>query len=163
MVRCHRFDDEPCRHLWKHEWQRSGLRVWERGRDRSRVRKLDRPRAHLVVHGTTSVSAADLSFVVHGMPASMPVLLFSGPNQLNGSMDVPFGDGLRCVGGSTLRLGTRLADSSGEAYWGSEIMGIGRLVGGSSMAFQTWYCDPVGAPCGAGFNLSRGGLAEFTN
>ena len=56
----------------------------------------------------------------------MPGLLFSGPLLLGGGAGVPFGDGLRCVGGPIVRHGLRLADANGDALWGPGLAAAGR-------------------------------------
>jgi hypothetical protein len=33
---------------------------------------------------------------------------------------------------------------------------------GQTKCFQVWYADPLGAPCGGGFNLSNGVEVSFT-
>ena len=77
-------------------------------------------------------------------------LFFQGNNVLNPN---PFGDGLRCVGGSIERLevvitGTGSADSS--VITGPTSSGV--------KFYQFWYRDAPSqqSPCSSGFNLSNG-------
>ena len=77
-------------------------------------------------------------------------LFFQGNNVLN---PTPFGDGLRCVGGSIERIevvitGTGSADSSVLA--GPASSGV--------KFYQFWYRDAPSqqSPCNSGFNLSNG-------
>jgi hypothetical protein len=39
---------------------------------------------------------------------------------------------------------------------------MGGWASGDLRRFQTWYRDPTGSPCGAGFNLSHGVEVTFT-
>jgi hypothetical protein len=69
---------------------------------------------------------------------------------------VPFGNGYRCVGGSTFRLGPQQTDSFGDVNrlidWNHIPSGVPSS--GQIWNFQFWYRNPAGG--GAGFNLSNG-------
>ncbi|MCB9914934.1 MAG: hypothetical protein H6828_07265 [Planctomycetes bacterium] len=106
--------------------------------------------------GTSSVVADDLVMHAAQMPTNQPALLFAALNQVNGGAGNPFGDGLRCAGGSVVRLGVRIADASGSATWGPGLGATGGWSFGDTRRFQTWYRDPSGTPCGNAFNLSNG-------
>jgi hypothetical protein len=73
---------------------------------------------------------------------------------------VPFGDGWRCVGGSTLRLPVISIDSFGDAIDHLDFTqppansGPGQIIAGSEWLFQFWYRDPAAGM--SGFNLSDG-------
>jgi len=105
--------------------------------------------------GSASVAADDLVFDASNLLPSQPALLFAGLNALGGGDGIPFGDGLRCVGGSVARLGVRTPDSGGGASWGPGLAASGGWGAGDVRRFQVWYRDPAG-PCGGGFNLSHG-------
>jgi hypothetical protein len=83
------------------------------------------------------------------------VLLFQGTSAAGGGAGVPFGDGLRCVGGNVTRLGLRTANAFGLADFGPGLAAQGGWQAGTSTSFQLWYRDPSGGPCGGGFNLSN--------
>jgi len=113
--------------------------------------------ANISFTGSTSVAANDLTLVTTGGPASQPGLYYYGQFQI----DVAFGEGRRCVGGSTWRLNppafsdgsgtfTRFADNSAMPM----SVGAGMVGAGSVFNFQLWYRDPAGGP--SGFNLSDG-------
>jgi len=95
------------------------------------------------------------------MPANTFGLLFMGNQQVA----LPFGDGLRCVGGQLERFGPpQTSGASGEFSVGPGIAAISCAGGGapttcidagSTWNFQAWYRDAQG-PCGSGFNLSGG-------
>ena len=104
----------------------------------------------------------DLSFqATHLLPAES-ALLFAGLNATNGGEGLPFGDGLRCAGGSVVRLGVRVPDADGRAAWGPGLGSVGAWEAGETRRFQVRYRDPVGSPCGSGFNSSHGFEVELT-
>ncbi len=110
--------------------------------------------------GTASVSLDDLEVEAENLPPFQPVLLFSGTSAVNGGLGVPFGDGLRCAGGSVVRLGVEIADAKGEAVW-ENLVAAGGYNAGDTRYLQAWYRDPAG-PCGSGFNTSNGLEISFT-
>ena len=112
--------------------------------------------------GSTSVVGDDLAFQAEGMLPSQPGLMFVGLNAVNGGLGSHFGDGLRCAGGSIIRLGVRMADGAGTAQWGPALAGTGGWSSGDVRRFQLWYRDPGGSPCGNDFNLSHGVEVTFT-
>ena len=75
-----------------------------------------------------------------------PGLLFAG----NGTLDVPFGCGRRCVGGTTLR-GSVIVPS------GHQLLGVGfDMSSPTTLEIQYWYRDPLNLPaCGSVWNLSN--------
>ena len=88
--------------------------------------------------------------VIQGVP-NQPILFFRGTQVVNGGVGVGFGDGLRCAGGSVVRLGVRILDSSGAASF----LNLPTPPPGTSY-YQGWYRDPTGSPCGSKFNLTNG-------
>ena len=117
--------------------------------------------ATLVASGWVSVSSDDLAFEAANLVAGQAALLFVGQNALAGGDGISFGDGLRCAGGAVIRLGTQSADAGGVASYGPGLAALGAWTAGDARYFQVWYRDPVGGPCGAGFNLSAGVEARF--
>lgn len=113
--------------------------------------------AEIEAFGTPSVAARSLSLRATGLPASVSGLFYFGANQLF----LPFGDGLRCAGGSAFRLPLTSADAAGVALepdiWVHGVAGV-QLAVGSTWNFQQWYRDPGGM---AGFNLSDGLAITF--
>lgn len=106
--------------------------------------------------GSSSLAADDLQLTGTGLAPGQPALLIAGLNAVNGGQGNPFGDGLRCVGGSVKRLGLALPDAGGNASWGPGIAAGQGWLPGDARYLQLWYRDPVGSACGAGFNLSNG-------
>jgi hypothetical protein len=117
--------------------------------------------AWVEVSGTTSVALDDLRFIVSGLIPDQPALLFVGHEALGGGAGLPFGDGLRCAGVSVVRLGVEPASQNGFAFWGPGLRAAGGWEAGDVRRFQAWYRDPLGSPCGSGFNLSQGVEASF--
>lgn len=109
--------------------------------------------ALLSATGLASLSLDDLGFVASGLPPTAPALLIQGSQSANGGAGIPLGDGLRCVGGTLVRLGVRTA-AAGVASWGPGLSSAGGWSAGQTLKFQTWYRNPSG-PCGSGYNLSN--------
>jgi hypothetical protein len=122
--------------------------------------------AHLFSSGTASVLADDLVLNVDGLPTGQPGIFYMGGNQIA----LPFGDGLRCVGGGGAGIFRYPAqsNSSGVVSRGPGIVALscssfssaGCIASGSTWNFQFWYRDPAG-PCGGFFNLSNGLAVSF--
>ena len=119
--------------------------------------------AELRTTGTASVVADDLKLQVSSLPPNQNALLFVGDQWLAGGDGLPFGDGLRCVGGSVIRLSIASANASGFHEWGPGLGATGGWAAGQTRYFQVWYRDPIGSPCGTGYNLSNGIAVAFSN
>ena len=118
--------------------------------------------ATLAGGGGTSASADALTFTGSNLIPSQPALLFAGANVVNGGAGSSFGDGLRCAGGSVVRLGVVTPGAGGAATWGPGLVSAGGFSAGQTRHFQGWYRDPAGSPCGTGFNLTQGVSVTFT-
>lgn len=99
---------------------------------------------------------AHLAYVGGGLQltqgiASQPVLFFRGSVKVNGGTGSIFGDGLRCAGGSVLRIAVLPMSPAGSATLPS----LPPPPPGTNL-YQGWYRDPSGSPCGTGFNLTNG-------
>jgi len=103
---------------------------------------------------TSSVTDGEFALWTYGLPAG-PGLYFQGDNMTNSGNGVPFGDGLRCAGGNVIRIEIRLS-TSGLSRTTVPIAITGEVSAGDTKHYQLWYRDPVGSPCGTGFNLSNG-------
>jgi hypothetical protein len=113
------------------------------------------PGAVIGFSGTLSVARNDLVLTVSGCPPKKNGLFFFGPQRVQ----LPFGNGLRCVGGSVRRLGPiQQTGASGNATRAVDLDAAPASVIGamSTWGFQFWYRDSVGA----GTNLS--GAIELT-
>ena len=109
----------------------------------------------LEASGSANVGADDLQLIGSNLLPSQPALLFVGNVQISSGAGVVFGDGLRCVGGTVVRLGVAVPNVFGVASWGPGLSAAGGWQPGDSRSFQVWYRDPAG-PCGSAFNLSNG-------
>jgi hypothetical protein len=118
--------------------------------------------ALLLATGSSDVEAHDLRFEGRHLVAGQPALLFAGRSAVAGGDGAAFGDGLRCAGQEVLRLGVSLPGAGGVAVWGPGVEPPGGWPPGETRHFQAWFRDPVGDPCGAGFNLSQGLTIGFT-
>ena len=73
------------------------------------------------------------------------------------AIQVPFGNGFRCVGGTVVRMPVIVVNTFGEAVLPVDLMHLpqGKVVmAGDQRLFQFGYRNPAGG--GAGFNLSDG-------
>ncbi len=112
--------------------------------------------AALLSSGTASVGADDLGLHAYHLPPGQPALLCAGSTAVNGGNGIVFGDGLRCAGGTVLRLGVTVPNASGQTNWGPGLIAGTGWAAGGTQNFQGWYRDPSGSPCGSGFNLTNG-------
>jgi hypothetical protein len=106
--------------------------------------------------GSASVSGDDLVLSADGLVPNVPGLYFQADNAVNGGSGILFGDGLRCAGGNVVRLEVAVADANGASSTTIGIATNGGVSAGEVKRYQCWYRDPVGSPCGSGFNLSNG-------
>lgn len=111
----------------------------------------------LGVAGVASLASDFLELFFAGTPAG-PVLYFQGTSRVNAGLGTPFGDGLRCVGGTIIRLGVK-TNANGwsqiPAPGDPSLSALGAVQGPGIRDYQAWYRDS--APfCGpATFNLSN--------
>ncbi len=108
--------------------------------------------AHIGWSGSLSFSANDLVLSVDGCPPGQNGLFYFGTNDV----ELPFGDGFRCVGGGTKRLGVQQIAQDGTAQRAFDNTlpagSAGPIAPGVSRNFQFWYRDPSFGSFG--FNLS---------
>lgn len=112
----------------------------------------------LALVGSTSVAANNVVLVANKLPINQPGVFYYG----NGTMNTPFGNGIRCVGGnSTTRLGAMSTGPIGLAATGLNLNGIQdpnvAIHGDSTWYFQFWYRDPNGG----GVNFSNALKVDF--
>ena len=123
--------------------------------------------AQLVPSGSNSVAASDLRFEATGVAPTSTSILVSGSelqpfNPNNPCLGLSSGvqsvalDGLRCIGLSLLRHGTRQSDADGNIgattnAWGQPngFFNLGAFAAGDTRHFQIFHRDEVSAsPCG---------------
>lgn len=121
--------------------------------------------AFLAGVGSLTVAVDDLALATTQLPPFANGILFMG-SALVGPL--PFGDGLRCVAGSTFRWGFANSGAAGTFTYGPGLSAFSsanfpvqfQLTAGSTWNFQTWYRDP-GGPCGSGFSMSNAESVTF--
>lgn len=119
------------------------------------------PGASMSSSGTTSVAAANFVARATGLPANTSALFYYGNNRTQSA----FGNGFRCVNGSTFRLPLGVSNGSGvfqtALNFGTSPVGVGagKIDAGEIWNFQCWYRNPAAG--GAGFNLSNGLEVHF--
>ncbi|MBL8861320.1 MAG: VCBS repeat-containing protein [Planctomycetes bacterium] len=114
--------------------------------------------ARLAATGAASLSADTLVLSGSGMPNSS-ALYFQGTVRTNGGLGSAFGDGLRCAGGSVVRLGTKsnVAGASGYPAAGDPGVATRGLVGApGTRTYQVWYRNAAAFCTADTFNLSNG-------
>lgn len=107
--------------------------------------------AETVSFGSTRLFLGQHQLLTTGLPLNEFGLYFYGPNQVN----VPFGDGIGCVGGQLVRLEPVQSGALGLAMRtidNATLPAAGQIVAGEQVNFQFWYRDPAAG--GSGFNLS---------
>ena len=111
--------------------------------------------------GSASVAADDLVLTADLLPPNQSGIFFMGGDQIQ----VPFGDGLLCVGSGVLGLfrylppvnsgvEERVSLGPGIVARSLNFSGAGPIDPGETWNFQFWYRDSMGH-CGSGFNLSN--------
>jgi hypothetical protein len=115
--------------------------------------------ANLTGTGSASVSNDSFTLVGSGMPDSS-ALYFQGTTQVNGGLGNPFGDGLRCAGGSIVRLGTKQNLGGTSSYPELTDLPIslrGGITGGpQTRTYQVWYRNANASFCTVDtFNLTN--------
>lgn len=107
--------------------------------------------ARISSSGTTSLYLDDLALHTEGLPVGQFGIYYFGPNKV----EIPFGDGVRCVGGSVVRFAPLNSGPSGSVsmpFHAQELPQGTSFGAGDSTNVQFWYRDPAS---GVGhFNLS---------
>jgi Tol biopolymer transport system component len=110
--------------------------------------------ATLGVYGSVSTASDDLVFIAEQMPPNKTAVLFTSSSLLGTGTGVAIGDGLLCLGGSPVSLGTRFSDGVGLADWGPGMSAAHGWNPGETWHFQVFYRDVANSPCGTGFNMT---------
>lgn len=112
--------------------------------------------------GSQAIAANTFTLIAGQLPPNKTAFFFYGSLQVQ----IPVGQGWRCVGGSVFRL--RPAQNSGPGGGISRLLdfsqppagsGSGAIQAGATRYFQAYYRDPAGG--GAGFNLTDALEAAF--
>jgi trimeric autotransporter adhesin len=115
--------------------------------------------ASLSGSGAARLSSDSYILAAVGMPNSS-ALYFQGTTPVSGGGGAPFGDGLRCVAGSIIRLGVK-SNVSGASHYpavGDSSISIRGLIGSpGTRTYQVWYRNADATYCtSATFNLANG-------
>jgi len=121
----------------------------------------------LAACGSASVAADDLVLTASQLPADQPGIFFMGGS----AIELPFGDGKRCVGAGGIGIFRYLPPAfsgptgtitlgPGIALRSQGFAAAGRIDAGETWYFQGWFRDPTG-PCGTAFNLTNGLALTF--
>lgn len=116
--------------------------------------------------GTTSVTTDNFVLNASQTPSSSVGLFFMGPV----ATQAAFGDGLRCVGSPTYRLGVSAMTAAGTGSYGPGIVARSYTFGtpasnitpGTTWNFQLWYRNAAAFCTPSTFNLTNGLSVVFT-
>jgi len=114
--------------------------------------------ATLTGNGSASFSNDTLSFDIAGVPGAKPGLIIKGNNQVA----IAAGDGLLCTTGQSQRSQVQVTSAGATTYTdflGSPFGSVANM--GAASNFQFWYRDPIGGPCGGGFNFTNGWTVTY--
>jgi len=124
--------------------------------------------ALLRAFGRASSTLDRVTLVATGLPPATSALFFQGTLRENGGAGTTFGDGLRCAGGTTVRLATYPVEAGTAAigYGGTPGLGGGTTTPihtlgqvptlGGTRVYQLWYRNSAAFCTSALFNLSNG-------
>jgi len=120
---------------------------------------LNQSGANLSASGVPSVSADTFRLIGTGMP-NESALYFQGTSQQNNGLGTPFGDGLRCAGGTITRLAIQTNTQSDSQYpepGEPSISAAGGITGGpQTRTYQVWFRNAAPFCTPSTFNLTNG-------
>lgn len=108
--------------------------------------------------GNASITADTLTLLSTQMPNSS-ALFFQGTTQANGGNGSVFGDGLRCAGGSSIRLSTKSNVGGASQYPAvgeAPISTKGFVTAPGVRTYQCWYRNAASFCTPSTFNLTNG-------
>lgn len=109
--------------------------------------------------GIASIGCDNITLSSAGLPPSTSALFFQGTTQANGGAGSAFGDGLRCAGGSVIRLATQSTVAGAASYPTSGQPSVsvrGLVTTPGTRTYQTWYRNSATFCQPEGFNLTNG-------
>jgi hypothetical protein len=116
--------------------------------------------AQLTATGLASLGSDTLVLHGAGLPAASTGLFFQGSAQSAGGAGAVFGDGLRCAGGTVVRLGTEAIASGASAYPGAGDPSVSTkgmvMSSASTRGYQLWYRNSAAFCTPSTFNLTNG-------
>lgn len=114
--------------------------------------------------GTSSLTSDTFALITSAMPNS-PCLYFQGTMAIGAGAGAVFGDGLRCAGGTVVRLGTKsnVGGTSQYPSVGDPSVSVGGSIGGAgTRTYQVWYRNSAAFCTTSTFNLSNGLLVNWS-
>ncbi len=110
--------------------------------------------------GVARVTTDSLLLTASGLPPSSPILFYQGTNAVGGPSGAQFGDGLRCVGGTVVRMGRETASSGMASFPPAGSPGIamrgGVGPGPATRYYQCWYRNSAAFCTPQPFNMTNG-------
>jgi hypothetical protein len=123
-----------------------------------------------VLVGTGASSTDSVVLSANAMLSNAPAVFLQGTTYLGWQGGVSFGDGVRCTGGTLVRLATKIASGGSASFpTGSDasIKQTSAAKGypislGTQRFYQTYYRDPANFGCaGATFNTTNGLIIDW--
>jgi hypothetical protein len=114
--------------------------------------------ARLRSSGTASLANDTITLVGTQMPDA-PCLYFQGTAQTSGGAGAAFGDGLRCAGGSIVRLATVMNSGGASQYPSGAQTSVsvrGQVTTPGVREYQIWYRNAAAFCTPSTFNLTNG-------
>jgi hypothetical protein len=114
--------------------------------------------AQLKGSGVADVSSDTFVLTASGMPATSTALFVQFESVLDGGLGAPLGDGLLCLSGTLIRLGTRAATAGVATYpsLGSPTVSVrGMVPPGSVRYYQAHYRNAAAFCTASTFNLTN--------
>jgi hypothetical protein len=108
--------------------------------------------------GIASLSGSTAHANGFAMPPNSSALYFQGSAVVNFGEGATFGDGLRCVGGAIVRIGTVTNTGSGGS---SHALPTAGLAAGDTRVYQVWYRNAADFCTSSTFNLSAAFAATW--
>jgi hypothetical protein len=108
--------------------------------------------------GLASLSSDTVTLLGTNMPNSS-ALYFQGTTQQAGGLGVMFGDGLRCAGGTIIRLGTLTNVGGASQYPPVGVPSVsvkGNITAPGTRTYQVWYRNAAAFCTPSTFNLTNG-------
>ncbi len=108
--------------------------------------------------GATSITNDSFVLAGSGMPNSS-ALYYQGTSQSGAGAGSVFGDGLRCAGGTVVRLGTKQNVAGASLYPVAGDLSVsvrGGCVAGAVRNYQVWYRNAAAFCTASTFNLTNG-------
>ncbi len=112
----------------------------------------------LAASGSASLSG-DTVLLSGTQMANSSALYFQGTTQAVGGLGIVFGDGLRCVTGSIVRLGIETNVAGASSYPGGTDLPVsvrGNVLAPGTRTYQVWYRNAAAFCSPSTFNLTNG-------